>query len=271
MHLLDLDDDVLLAVMQNLPVMLVRGDLLLVCRRLLQLASSSAALGGHVNVAFLGGAKHKAITPILEALAKLNRDRGITSVALGNCNWGTGTTKKLIKLFPALEAVDLGAAKKVAHAHGLADWSVAAIPSLRKFKWAWGFDCYEPNLLNLVRGRELLEELDLERAEGMGGASPRTGLSDALLVELGASCPQLRTLCLQGDLRITDKGIYALLKGCPALSKLKLRTQCIFHSASSRITLSSECVDALNARGRIDCGSWPSSPALSQSLLWVSK
>ena len=67
-YLLDLDDDTLLAVMQALPCRLVRGPLLLVCHRLLALASSSAALGCHVDVAFLGGAKSKAITPILEAL-----------------------------------------------------------------------------------------------------------------------------------------------------------------------------------------------------------
>ena len=66
-YLLDLDDDTLLAVMQALPCRLVRGPLL-VCHRLLALASSSAALGCHVDVAFLGGAKSKAITPILEAL-----------------------------------------------------------------------------------------------------------------------------------------------------------------------------------------------------------
>eukprot|EP00964_Phaeocystis_antarctica_P016208 scaffold8956_cov31-Phaeocystis_antarctica.AAC.4 len=136
--------------MQALPCRLVRGPLLLVCRRLFALASSSAALGCHVDVAFLGGAKSKAITPILEALshsdpspspssrtststsstststststtdnfpplpssssqalAKLNRDGGITSVAVGNHSWGTTTTKKLVKLFPALEAIEL--------------------------------------------------------------------------------------------------------------------------------------------------------------------
>ena len=147
--LLDLDDDTLLAVMQALPCRLVRGPLLLVCRRLLALASSSAALGCHVDVAFLGGAKSKAITPILEALshsdpspspststsasqhhnptidfpsrpssiqalAKLNRDGGITSVAVGNHSWGTTTTKKLVKLFPALEAIELVSACSLA-------------------------------------------------------------------------------------------------------------------------------------------------------------
>ena len=105
--LLDLDDDTLLAVMQAMPCRLVRGPLLLVCQKLLALASSSAALGCHVDVAFLGGAKSKAITPILEALAKLNRDGGITSVAVGNHSWGSTTTKKLVKLFPALEAIEL--------------------------------------------------------------------------------------------------------------------------------------------------------------------
>ena len=67
-YLLDLDDDTLLAVMQALPCRLVRGPLLLVCHRLLALASSSAALGCHVDVAFLGSAQSTAITPILEAL-----------------------------------------------------------------------------------------------------------------------------------------------------------------------------------------------------------
>lgn len=105
MHLLDLDDDMTLAIMQVLPCRLVRGNLLLICRRMLALASSSAALGCHVDVGFLS--QSKAITPILVALAKLNLDGGIVSLTLGNHFWGSTTTKKLIKLFPALEAIDL--------------------------------------------------------------------------------------------------------------------------------------------------------------------
>ena len=246
--LVDLDDDVLLALMQKLPCKLVRGRLLLVSRRFLQLASSSAALGCHVDVAFLAESKKQPITPLLQALAKLNRDGGITSVSLGNHAWGKGTTKKLIKLFPALEAVDLGSSKKVAHQHGLCDWSAAAIPSLRKFKWRWAFDCYDYHMLNLIRGRELLEELDVANAEGTGFCS---GLTDAVLIALGANCPQLRTLCLQGDLRMSDQGIYALLEGCPALSTLELRTRCIFQSHTAHVTLSNGCVDVLTARGLV--------------------
>ena len=248
MRLVDLDDDVLLALMQKLPCKLVRGRLLLVSRRFLQLASSSAALGCHVDVAFLAESKKQPITPLLQALAKLNRDGGITSVSLGNHAWGKGTTKKLIKLFPALEAVDLGSSKKVAHQHGLCDWSAAAIPSLRKFKWRWAFDCYDYHMLNLIRGRELLEELDVANAEGTGFCS---GLTDAVLIALGANCPQLRTLCLQGDLRMSDQGIYALLEGCPALSTLELRTRCIFQSHTAHVTLSNGCVDVLTARGLV--------------------
>ena len=249
MRLVDLDDDVLLALMQKLPCKLVRGRLLLVSRRFLHLASSSAALGCHVDVAFLAESKKQPITPLLQALAKLNRDGGITSVSLGNHAWGKGTTKKLIKLFPALEAVDLGSSKKVAHQHGLCDWSVAAIPSLRKFKWRWAFDCYDSHMLNLIRGRELLEELDVAYAEGYGPYA--TGLTDAVLIALGAHCPQLRTLYLEGDLRMSDQGIYALLEGCPALSTLELRTRCIFQSHTAHVTLSNGCVDVLTARGLV--------------------
>eukprot|EP00964_Phaeocystis_antarctica_P052342 scaffold30636_cov30-Phaeocystis_antarctica.AAC.1 len=59
--------------------------------------------------------------------------------------------------------------------------------------------------MNLVRGRELLEELDLSSAEGMGEYSSRSGLSDALLIELGKSCPRLHTLRLQGHLQFTSE------------------------------------------------------------------
>ena len=88
--LLDLDDDTLLAVMQALPCRLVRGPLLLVCRRLLALASSSAALGCHVDVAFLGGAKSKAITPILEALSR--SDPSTRTSTRTSTSTSTGTT-----------------------------------------------------------------------------------------------------------------------------------------------------------------------------------
>ena len=60
MDLLSLDDDALLGIMQFMPVKTVRGPLLVVCRRISDLASSAAALGGHVDVAFIGGTKSKA-------------------------------------------------------------------------------------------------------------------------------------------------------------------------------------------------------------------
>ena len=50
MDLLSLDDDALMAIMQFVPVKTVRGPLLVVNRRLSGLASSAAALGGHVDV-----------------------------------------------------------------------------------------------------------------------------------------------------------------------------------------------------------------------------
>ena len=93
----------------------------------------------------------------------------------------------------------------MAHHLGLSDFAVAAIPSLRKFKWGWAFDCHDPFVVSLVRGREQLEELDLSNAEGMGEYSPCSGLTDRLLIELGTSCPQLRALSLQGHLQLTSK------------------------------------------------------------------
>jgi hypothetical protein len=254
MDLLSLDDDALLAIMQFMPVKMVRGPLLVVSRRLSDLALSAAALGGHVDVAFIGGSKSKAVTPLLDALAKLNTDGGIWSVALGNHDWGTGTTKKLLKLFPALQAIDLGNAKKVSHHHRLSDWDLQAVPALRKFKWHWAFDCDEPKVMNLVRGREMLEELELECAEGMGEESPHSGLTDTLLIELGKNCPNLKSLALQGHLDFSDKGLDALLAGCRELEKLKLHIHTIFHAQLSRIRLSPMCVDAIRARGfRMAC------------------
>jgi len=254
MDLLSLDDDALLAIMQFMPVKMVRGPLLVVSRRLSDLALSAAALGGHVDVAFIGGSKSRAVTPLLNALAKLNTDGGIWSVALGNHDWGTGTTKKLLKLFPALQSIDLGNAKKVSHHHRLSDWDLQAVPALRKFKWRWAYDCDEPKVMNLVRGREMLEELELECAEGMGEESPHSGLTDTLLIELGKNCPNLKSLALQGHLDFSDKGLDALLAGCRELEKLKLHIHTIFHAQLSRIRLSPMCVDAIRARGfRMAC------------------
>ena len=57
MDLLSLDDDALMAIMQFVPVKTVRGTLLVVNRRLSGLASSAAALGGHVAAAGGHGAE----------------------------------------------------------------------------------------------------------------------------------------------------------------------------------------------------------------------
>ena len=144
--------------------------------------------------------------------------------------------------------------------------------------WGWAFNSDDAVVMNLVRGRELLEELDLSSAEGMGEYSSRSGLSDALLIELGNSCPRLHTLRLQGHLQFTSEvraapsnsqctahpppasracgvragqGVDALLNGCPALTKLKLNTQTIFHKRVQRsfVKLNQESVDTLIARG----------------------
>ena len=102
-----------------------------------------------------------------------------------------------------------GSTKKVGHAHSLKDFSLAAIPSLRKFMWSWAFNSDDAVVMNVVRGRELLEELDLSNAEGMGEWAP-SGLTDQLLLELGKSCPSLRTLRLQGHLQFTSE-----VRTCP--------------------------------------------------------
>ena len=116
----------------------------------------------------------------------------------------------------------------MAHAHGLSDFSLAAIPSLRKFKWGWAFNSDDAVVMNLVRGRELLEELDLSSAEGMGEYSSRSGLSDALLIELGKSCPRLHTLRLQGHLQFTSEVRAAPSNGhSPPARHRPLRDPCV--------------------------------------------
>ena len=100
--ILDLDNDVLAHVMQFLPVKTVRGRLTRVCKQLSAVASSSPAVGSAVDVSWIGTSKTKAVGPMLDALAKLNKDCKITSVSLGTHKWGKTTSKKLAKLFPAL-------------------------------------------------------------------------------------------------------------------------------------------------------------------------
>jgi len=249
--LIDLDDDSLLCILQKLPVRLTRGPMLVVSQRMKTLASSSVALGLKVNVAFLAkSCKQKAITPILHALAELNKDGKITDVTLGNHNWGSTSTKRLFKLFPALEVIDFGACKKVAHHHALTDWNLPAVPQLRSFTWGWCFDYVTTRaLVNLVHGREALECLVLGNVEGMGeqGCS---GVSDEFLEELGRSCPALKTLSIQGDLRFTDRGVLALLDGCKELKKLVLKKSTIFHQRVSHVSL----VEGSTCQALIDRG-----------------
>lgn len=249
LNLLDMDEDSHHAIMHQLPCKLVRGPLLAVSHQMRAIASSSAALGGHVDVAFLGGTKSQSITPILNALAKLNRDGGITSVALGNHNWGSTTTKKLLTLFPALEKVSFCNTKKVARHHDLMDWSKVRVPALRDFSWGWAFDVDSEKLLNVVRNRSLLEKVDLKNCELMSTNQRGGGIGDDVLEELGRSCPSLKTLRLQGDLRITDRGIQALLAGCKSLCNLMLDRTSIFSSASSHVNLTSVGLQALAHAG----------------------
>jgi hypothetical protein len=101
-------------------------------------------------------------------------------------------------------------------------------------------------VLNLVRGRSRLESLDIKCLEGMS-SDPTSGQTDALLIELGRSCPNLTRLNLQGDLRFTDKGLCALLAGCAKLKTLKLSTSSLFHKDLSRVTLNAEGLAGLTA------------------------
>ena len=77
----------------------------------------------------------------------------------------------------------------MSHHHALVDWSVHAVPALRKFKWQWAYECDETRVLNVVRGREVLEELQLHCAEGMMNAA--SGLTDNLLIRIGKDCPHM--------------------------------------------------------------------------------
>jgi hypothetical protein len=218
--LTDMTDDVLLAIMATLPCRIVRGPLLAICRRLHALASSSAALGGEVDVAFLSARSAKAVGPVLDALAKLNVDGNITAIRLGNSlQWGATSTAKLLKLFPRLEDVDFGNTKKVL-VKGLADWSLPAAPELRSFSCDWAAGITPPMLRNLVRDRAKLEHISI--AEQPDGAGPYACVTDTFFIELGRSCPSLKRVILSGDFDLADDGVRALADGCRELELLSM-------------------------------------------------
>lgn len=256
MNLIDLDDDCLLHILRTLPIwrraQLLRQTVAPVCQRLKALAYDSAALDWKADVAFLGktSTSSQAITPVLAALGALNVDGKLKHVVLGNSRWGSGSTKKLFMLFPALESIDFGNAKDVVKHHGFQDWKAerGAPASLRSFAWGWAFGAHTRNVIELVKDRPNLERLSLTRAESMGyvGAS---GLCDDLLEELGRSCPALLDLTLHGHLQITDRGIQSLLAGCKKLRSISLKMDCIFRKADSYVRLTDVAIGALRIHG----------------------
>ena len=238
-----LTDDALLAVMTALPCEVVRGRLTSVCHRFHDLASSSAALGGAVDAAFVSAGKSKAVTPVLIALGRLNRDGRITSVTLGNgLQWGKSSTAKLLELFPRLESIDFGDTKSVT-CQCLQDWALPTAPELRSFAFemrdqpAWrpdGIDSTSnPEMLcHAVRGRANLEHLSIAKVGGgkssKGGPAHPASITETevLLVELGSSCPYLKSLrleCREGAyFSVSDGGLGALAAGCRELELLEI-------------------------------------------------
>lgn len=156
------------------------------------------------------------------------------------------TTEKLLSLVPNLEVLDLKNAKKVSHQFGLRDWSMPRAPQLRAFSYGWAYDVSTAHILNIVRGRTKLESLSFDHLEGMMH-DPSSGQTDELLVELGASCPNLTRLEITGHLEFTDVGVRALLGGCTKLKTLKLDTRTIFHQQASRVVLGASSLGALTA------------------------
>ena len=225
-----LPDVLLLHTMCKLHIQTLRGRLALVSKRMSRLAMSSAALNHHADVAFLGAGATSGITVVLDALARINADGTISSLRLGNHQWGKGTTKKLLKLFTHLERLDLSTSKKVAQ-FALTDFALPAAPRLRAFTWGWGYGMNEKAVLNLIQGRSEFELLDLRNLEGMGDTvlGGECGVTDATLHALASTCSRLKTLRLSGSLRVTNAGLKALADGCGELEEVTLVVSTIFN------------------------------------------
>ena len=225
--------------------------------------------GSHLS----GGAK--GVTALLADLKAVAEDGGgdILNVTVGNYNWGSTATAKLLQLVPKLEVINLKTSKKVSQHHNLMDWTAAKF--LKSFTYecescgtrsdkAVSFLCRLPrrparvssatgcydvdsaSVRNLVRTHNLLECLSLSNIEGMGETSGRSGMSDEVLFEIGHSCTHLSRLVFAGDLRFTDGGILTLLSGCPMLTDLTLSTVTIFHKTLSVVSLGAPGLAALN-------------------------
>ena len=230
-----LEDDELLLILQRLPLKTLRLSVARVSKRMHRLAMSSAALEFRVDLRYLASGATKGITKAMDALAKLGADRRLRFVSLGNHQWGSASTRKLLQLVPLLERLDVSSSKKVAQAD-FADFALPHAPNLRALTWGWAYDVPERAFRNLVRGRTGLELLDVSNIEGLGEGSHLDAaerrshcVSDALLHALAATCPRLKTLRLSGSLRITDAGIQALAASCHELKIVSLKAQTIFN------------------------------------------
>ena len=153
--------------------------------------------GSHLS----GGAK--GVTALLADLKAVAEDGGgdILNVTVGNYNWGSTATAKLLQLVPKLEVINLMTSKKVSQHHNLMDWTAAKF--LKSFTYecescgtrsdkAVSFLCRLPrrparvssatgcydvdsaSVRNLVRTHNLLECLSLSNIEGMGETSGRS-------------------------------------------------------------------------------------------------
>jgi hypothetical protein len=67
----------------------------------------------------------------------------------------------------------------------------------------------------VLRGCPLLVEISLAYCN-------HRGMTDAIPLELGLWCPQLRSISLEGCIWLTDVGVSSLSRGCPLLQSVDL-------------------------------------------------
>eukprot|EP00808_Paulinella_micropora_P027644 g70628.t1 len=217
-----LPDSLILELFQFFTFKELRSRLIVICRRLRELANDAGSLGFAVDLNLLPAGKSgdtKHMEAALSFLSSLGARKQIHTVTFGSHTFDRNSLTTLLALCPNLRHLNCRTSLNV-HINGFSDRTVAKAPELRQFKCEGLLGVKQSDVLNLVHNRTNLQQLVLSGVEAECGGRPP--LDDCFLQALGAHCPELTHLHLSGAFRFTDTGISALIGGCPKLSSFIL-------------------------------------------------
>jgi hypothetical protein len=249
----------LMMLMRFLSVKDLRRSVHLVCKEMRALSLNP--LTSSVDLSFLARGGKQGVTKLFSALEELNSTQAhLTSLKVGNYNWGKTSFKKLTKACPLLRDVDLGTSK-MPKPNPFQDLSVSEAPNLRSFALGWCYDIQQHNYLTFLSGRSQLECLTLSNCELMCQAG-YVVLNDHFLNTLATNCQRLKLLHVSGANVFTDPGVAALVSGCPLLLSLDLRLNCVFDKPDLRGSITNESRALLRSRPNLvfHLSGWPHAP-----------